>query len=364
MFAIDAHLDLATNAISLNRDLTRTSSEVRLLEKELNLTDWPDRGLGTVTLPDLRAGSIGLVIATIISRVAVRGNPVSMRSLIGWWSPAQAYAFGQSQLSWYRVMEEQGEMVQINSASALEKHLALWNDSSIPNDKKPIGYILSLEGADSVINMDYLHRYYEDGLRAIGPAHYGPGRYAPGTRSDQSGLTEAGKTLLKEMDALQMILDLTHLTDAGFFEAIDIYQGPVIASHQNCRAIIPGERQFSDEQIQEIINRDGVLGGALDVWMLYPDYQYGQDPNELGVKMEALVPHFDHICQMAGNSRHIAFGTDLDGLFGREQSPADLNTIADIQQFKELLSARGYTQEDLENIFHNNWLRVFRKVLK
>lgn len=363
MFTIDAHLDLATNAISLNRDLTLPAREIRMLEKEMEMNDRPDRGLGTVTLPDLRRGSIGLVIATIISRVAVRGRPVKSISLTGWNSPAQAYAFAQSQLGWYRVMEDQGEMVQITSASGLQQHLDLWFDQSIPAAKKPIGYLLSLEGADSIVNLDYLHRYYEQGLRAIGPAHFGPGRYAPGTHSNEGGLTPAGRDLLKEMQSLNMILDMTHLTDTGFFEALDLYGGTIIASHQNCRAVIPGERQFSDDQIKAIIERDGVLGGALDVWMLYPDYKQGQDPKQLGANLEKLIPHFDHICQLAGNCDHIAFGTDLDGLFGREQSPYDLDTIADIQNFQDLLKTRGYSDADLENIFHKNWLRIFRKVL-
>ena len=334
-----------------------------MLEKEMEMNDRPDRGLGTVTLPDLRRGSIGLVIATIISRVAVRGRPVKSISLTGWNSPAQAYAFAQSQLGWYRVMEDQGEMVQITSASGLQRHLDLWFDQSIPVAEKPIGYLLSLEGADSIISLDYLHRYYEQGLRAIGPAHFGPGRYAPGTHSNEGGLTPAGRDLLKEMQSLNMILDMTHLTDTGFFEALDLFGGTIIASHQNCRTVIPGERQFSDDQIKAIIERDGVLGGALDVWMLYPDYKPGQDPKQLGANLEKLIPHFDHICQLAGNSEHIAFGTDLDGLFGREQSPYDLDTIADIQHFQSILKTRGYSDADLEKIFHKNWLRVFRKVL-
>lgn len=363
MFAIDAHLDLATNAISLNRDLTLTAEEIRAWERELQLNDRPDRGKGTVTLPELRRGSIGLVIATIISRVSVKGKPVNSISLTGWNSPAQAYAFGQSQLAWYRVMEDLGEMVQINDRQDLEDHLKLWSDDSIPNDQKPVGYLLSLEGADSIINVDYLHQYYQEGLRAIGPAHFGPGRYAAGTHSDQSGLTAAGKDLLREMEALNMILDLTHLTDKGFFEAIELFHGTVIASHQNCRAVVPGERQFSNTQIKEIIQRDGVLGGALDIWMMHPDFQKGQDPYTLGTNLEKLIPHFDHICQLSGNSHHIAFGTDLDGLFGREQSPYDLDTIADIQKFQELLSTRGYSESDLENVFYKNWLRIFRRAL-
>jgi membrane dipeptidase len=283
--------------------------------------------------------------------------------LTGWNSPAQAYAFAQSQLSWYRVMEDLGEMVQIKTITDLEKHVALWADSKIPNADKPIGYLLSLEGADSIVNLDYLQRYYAEGLRAIGPAHFGPGRYAAGTHSDQSGLTPAGKDLLREMQSLQMILDCTHLTDKGFFEAMDLFDGTVIASHQNCRSVIPGERQFSDEQFKAIIERDGVAGGALDAWMLYPDYQMGSDSRQLDIDLARLIPHFDHICQLAGNSHHIAFGSDLDGLFGREQSPYDLDTIADLQKFKDLLTDRGYTQDDLENIFHKNWLRVFRRCL-
>ncbi len=363
MLTIDAHLDLATNAISLNRDLRLPVAEIRALELELDMTDRPDRGKGTVALPELRRGKVGLVIATIISRVAVKGQPVPTLSLTGWHSPAQAYAHGQSQLAWYRAMEEMGEMVQINSAQGLERHLRLWSDTSVNDDRKPIGYILSLEGADSIVDLSYLHRYYEQGLRAIGPAHFGPGRYAAGTHSDQSGLTAAGRNLLREMEQLSMILDLTHLTDTGFYEALDIFTGNVIASHQNCRTLVPGERQFSDDQLLQIIQRDGVIGGALDIWMLEPGYLRGMDPCASDIRMERLVDHIDHICQMAGSSQHTAFGTDLDGLFGREQSPCDLDTIADLQGYVALLKARGYTGEDIENIFHRNWLRVFHRVL-
>ncbi len=363
MFTIDAHLDLATNALSLNRDLRKRVHKIRDSEKNHDLNDTPDRGNGTVALPDLRRGNIGLVIATIISRFSDNGKQVPNLKLTGWNSPEQAYSFAQAQLAWYRVMEEEGEMVQISNNIQLEKHLELWNDENIENLKKPVGYILSLEGADSVINLKYLEKYYQDGLRAIGPAHFGSGRYAPGTHSDGSGLTKIGKELLTEMDNLNIILDTTHLTDKGFFEAIEIYKGTIWASHQNCRAIIAGERQFSDEQIKIIIERGGVLGGALDAWMLYPNYQRGAlgNPKSLGINLEKLVDHFDHICQLSGNSKHIAFGTDLDGLFGIEQTPYDLDTIADVAKYENILSKRGYTHEDIENIFYRNWLNLIKK---
>jgi membrane dipeptidase len=361
MFTIDAHLDLATNAITLNRDLTKPVHALREKEKQLQWNDTQDRGKGTVALPELRKGNVGLVVATIISRYSAAGNPLASLNLPGWHSPEQAYAYGQAQRAWYTVMEDAGEMVLITTLPQLENHLALWGNTTIENNRKPVGYILSLEGADSVISLNYLEKYYAQGLRAVGPAHFGPGRYAAGTHADGSGLTMMGKDLLREMDRLGIILDATHLTDKGFFEAMEIFQGSVWASHQNCRAVVPGERQFSDDQLKLIIERGGVIGGALDTWMLYPEFEMGkQDPKTLGINLEKLVDHFDHICQLAGNCQHIGFGTDLDGLFGTEQTPYDMDTIADIVKFEAILARRGYTAENINNIFSGNWLRVIR----
>jgi membrane dipeptidase len=365
MFTIDAHLDLATNALSLNRDLRKTVLEIRNKEKYIGLNDTQDRGNGTVALPELRKGNVGLVVATIISRYSEIGKPIPSLNLTGWHSPEQAYAFAQGQLAWYRAMEDQNEMVQISNLTQLEKHLELWQNETIEKETKPIGYILSLEGADSIINLKYLDKYYENGLRAIGPAHFGSGRYAAGTHSDGTGLTPSGKDLLKEMDNLNIILDATHLTDTGFFEAMNIFKGSVWASHQNCRALVGGERQFNDDQLKLIIERNGVIGGALDTWMLSENFSMAKDdPKELGINLEKLVDHFDHICQLAGNTNHIAFGTDLDGLFGTEQTPYDMDTIADIVKFEEILAKRGFNKEDVEKIFHKNWLRVIRNTWK
>jgi membrane dipeptidase len=363
MFTIDAHLDLATNAINLNRDLRKPVYQIRARERELNWKDTQDRGQGTVALPELRRGNIGLVITTLISRYSDDGKAIPSLNMPGWQSPEQAYSFAQAQLTWYKVMEDQGEMVQIANLPQLEKHLQLWQQDNISNKAKPIGYILSLEGADSIIDISYLEKYYHQGLRAIGPAHFGKGRYAAGTHSDGSGLTNIGCELLREMDKLNIILDATHLTDKGFFEAMNIFNGAVWASHQNCRSLVSGERQFSDDQIKLIIERGGVIGGALDSWMLYEDFAMGvDDPKLLGINLQKLVDHFDHICQLAGSSKHIGFGTDLDGLFGTEQTPLDMDTIADITKFETILHQRGYDANDIENIFSKNWLRVIRNV--
>jgi membrane dipeptidase len=211
------------------------------------------------------------------------------------------------------------------------------------------------------VNLSYLEKAYGYGLRALGPAHYGEGRYAGGTGTEE-GLSEAGKLLLKEMDSLHMILDVTHLTDLGFSQAMDIYQGPVWASHHNCRSLVKHQRQLTDDQIRILIERGAVIGGVMDAWMLVEGWLRGVSlPKAVGADLNRLIDHYDHICQIAGNADHIAIGSDLDGAFGTEQSPFDLETIADLQKLPDLLKKRGYKESDIENILHGNWLRFLRK---
>lgn len=353
MFIIDAHLDLSMNAMEWNRDLRLPVNTIRTLEK--GMTDKPDREKSTVSFPELRKGNIGIVVATQIARY------VKPDSLIpGWNSPEQAWAQTQGQLAWYKAMEEAGELMQLRNAAQLKSHYELWNDGS-PNDKKPIGYILSLEGADSIVDISYLERAHQYGLRAIGPAHYGPGRYANGT--DATGkMGEMGLDLLKEMERLNFILDATHLCDDAFWQALDHFSGPVWASHNNCRALVNHNRQYSDEQILALINRGAVIGGALDAWMLVPDWQRGlSTPKGTNCGLQKVVEHADHICQLAGNAKHIGIGSDLDGAFGTEQSPYDLDTISDLQKMLGMFSAKGYSEAELELIFHKNWLNFLYK---
>ena len=354
MLIIDGHLDMAMNAMEWNRNLKESVYAIR--EREQGMTDKVDRGKGVVALPELRKGKIGLVVATQISRYVEKGS-----SLPGWHSPEQAWAQAQGQRAWYQVMEEVGEMVQINNAKALASHLKLWEDDTIPDEQKPVGYILSLEGADSLINLSYLEKAYNYGLRALGPAHYGPGRYANGTGMT-GPLGEAGFELLREMDRLNIILDVTHLTDEAFWQAMDFFKGTIWASHHNCRSLINHQRQLDDGQIKALIERGAVIGGALDTWMMCNNWIRGtSDPLKEGIDLEKIIDHYDHICQMAGNSQHIAIGSDLDGMFGKEQSPHDLETIADLQNLRPSLEKRGYSGQDIKNIFHGNWLRVINQ---
>jgi membrane dipeptidase len=353
MFTIDAHLDLSMNALEWNRDLTRPLEEINA--REQGLTDKPDRGNGTVSLPELRKGNVGLVVATQIARYVAPDNP-----LPGWHSPQQAWAHTQGQLAWYQAMEEQGELKQIRNLQELEAHLAYWNQGE-DKSQKAIGFILSLEGADSIMNLDYLEKAYGYGLRALGPGHYGPGRYAFGTDAS-APLSQQGKDLLRKMDELGIILDATHLCDLAFWDALDLFQGPVWASHNNCRALVDHNRQFSDDMIKALIARGAVIGGVFDAWMLSPGWIRGKStPKERNVTLATVLDHLDHICQLAGNADHIGIGSDLDGAFGKEQCPADLDSIADLQKIPTLLQQRGYSHQDIEKVMHGNWLRFLKK---
>jgi membrane dipeptidase len=383
MLIFDAHLDLAMNALEWNRDLTRPIDEIR--QREKGMTDKPDRGRGTVCLSEMRRGGIGLCVATQIARIAHNAySPV-----FGWRSQEQAWAQTQGQLAWYRAMEEAGQMAQIKDAEGLERHLKLWAETlpeSSPSsssfsssssmetssgneeededededDQKrrlPIGYILNLEGADSIVTIKHLESSYEQGLRAVGPAHYGPGVYANGTDAT-GGFNAKGRELLKEMQRLGIILDATHLCDDCFWEALDLFSGPMWASHQNCRALVPHNRQFSDEQIKALVERGAVIGAALDAWMLVPGWVRGKTtPDGAGLTLEKIVEHTDHVCQIAGSARHSGIGSDLDGAFGREQTPADLDTIADLARIPAMLKARGYSEENVTLITHGNFVR-------
>jgi membrane dipeptidase len=257
-------------------------------------------------------------------------------------------------------MEEQGELKQIRNLQELEAHLAYWNQGE-DKSQKAIGFILSLEGADSIVNLDYLEKAYGYGLRALGPGHYGPGRYAYGTDAS-APLSQLGKDLLRKMDDLGMILDTTHLCDLAFWDALDLFQGPVWASHNNCRALVDHNRQFSDDMIKALIARGAVIGGVFDAWMLSPGWIRGKStPKERNVTLATVLDHMDHICQLAGNADHIGIGSDLDGAFGKEQCPADLDSIADLQKIPTLLQQRGYSPQDIEKVMHGNWLRFLKK---
>ena len=352
MIIVDAHLDLAWNALQWNRDIQHSVYTIRTGESNLS---GAGRGQGTVALPEMRRGRIALCFATLLARSTGR----TIQNL-DYSSAYQAYAAAQGQLAYYRALDEAGKVRLIANRTQLDEHTAAWLrwEEDISLSQPPVGIVISMESADPILAPEQLPAWREAGVRIIGPAHYGPGRYAGGT-STELGLAFEGRHLLREMERLGILLDLTHLSDEAFWEAMDCFGGPVLASHNNCRALVPHQRQFDNRQIHAIVARDGVIGVAFDNWMLRAGWTRGAKDNER-VTLADVADQIDHICQLAGNSRHAAIGSDLDGGFGREQSPSDLDTIADLQHLTEILSKRGYRDEDIEGIMHGNWLRLLR----
>jgi membrane dipeptidase len=354
MLVIDGHLDLAWNALQFNRDLQRSCDTIRALEGQ---TPGPGRAQNTVALPEMRQGRIALCFATLLARCT--GTAAAH---IDYPSASQAYAIAQGQLAYYGILGEAGAIRMISDLAGLDHHMAEWSGWEAAGDADgetpPPGLVISMESADPIWLPEQLPAWRQAGVRLIGPAHYGPGRYAGGTGTEL-GLSDLGGPLLDGMADLGILLDVTHLSDQAFWQALSRYDGPILASHNNCRALVPHQRQFTDQQLRAIFQRDGVIGAAFDAWMLQPGWIQGQSSNET-VSLSDVVDHIDHVCQLAGNSRHAAIGSDLDGGFGREQSPHDLKTIADLQELPALLANRGYGQSDIAAIMHGNWLRLLR----
>ena len=353
MLIFDAHLDLSLNALEYNRDLRLPLADLRKVEA--GLTDLQGRSQGTVCFPEMRKAGIGLCVATQIGGCMQPPGPVA-----SWASPAQAWAMTQGQLAWYRAMEEVGELSMIRTTGALDQHLEDWAEDA---ENTPIGYVLSLEGSDSIRTLADLETAYGYGLRALGPAHYGHGRYALG--HDQLGpLSHEGKALIQEMDRLGLILDVTHLCEETFWDALACFSGPVWASHHNCRALVNDPRQLSDDQIRAVAERGGVIGLAMDTWMIVPGWEKRvTTPEASGVCLDDALKHLDHICQLLGNADHVGIGTDLDGGFGTEQSPKDLHSIADIAKIPSLLRERGFSESDVGKVAHGNFIELLRKAL-
>lgn len=352
MLIFDAHLDMAWNALEWNRDLMLPVAELRQFESQ-----FPGLAPGpcTVSWDALRKGNVGITISTVLPRLNRKEKVLTFYQ-----SREAAYASCQGQLAYYKAMTARGVLRPIPDRATLDKHVAAWEKN--PAGNEPIGYILSMEGSHSILSPQQIEPWFRDGLRILGPAHYGPNPYCFGTGST-GGFNADGVQLLKEMERVGMLLDVTHLADQSFWEALDIYHGPVLASHHNCRALVPGDRQLADEQIKALIERKAVIGAAFDAWMITPGWKIGVTTPE-NTSLEDLVNHIDHICQLAGNANHCGIGSDLDGGFGKEQSPRDLETIADLHKVGEILDRRGYKQSDVEGIMSRNWIELFRRAWK
>jgi membrane dipeptidase len=355
MLIIDAHLDLALNALQLNRDLLVSAHTIRTHELG---TPGKGRAKATTALPDMRRGRVALSIVTAVAKAS--GHP---KPHLDFRSATQTYAIAQGHLAYYRALEEEGHLRVVSDRAGLDESWAAWERWEAGGAvafPPPLGVIFSMECADAVLDPEQLEAWYQAGLRLIGPTHFGPGRYAAGTGSEL-GLTEMGPALLKEMERLGIALDMSHTSDQTFWESLEHYQGPILASHNDCRALVPNKRHLTDAMIEAIIERDGVIGATLGNWQLHRGWDVGK-AHDFEVTLEDLVDHIDHICQLAGNARHVGIGSDLDGGVGFDEFPAEIDTVDDMQKIPAALAARGYGDDDIRGIMHGNWLRFLRRI--
>jgi membrane dipeptidase len=302
----------------------------------------------------MRRGGVAVCLAAVLARAKPDAKPSGGPSID---HPTQeiACAVARKQLAYYRKLERRGEASIILTAGELSNHWRRWEEGS--SGELPVGFIPSMEGADPIVGPAQAEDWWSDGLRVVSLAHYGSSAFAMGT-GGSGPLTPDGVQLLAQFERLGMILDVTHLAEPAFFEALDRFGGPVMASHNNCRALVPGDRQFSDEQLRRLFQRDAVIGVALDAWMLWPRWEIGKTSREV-VTIDAVADHIDYICQLSGSARPVGIGSDLDGGYGREQTPVGLDTIADLQKLAGTLAERGYSDDDIDAVFHGNWLRFF-----
>lgn len=330
MILVDAHLDLAYNA--------RHGRDVFLPAQQQPADAG---GIPTVGLPDLRQGRVGLICGTLF--VAPRSSEAS-----GYASAAEAHQQGWEQLRWYQQQETEGRMRLVRRAQDLPAE----NDPGCA-----LHNLVLMEGADPMTTPQEAHWWFTQGVRIVGLA-WRQTRYAGGTGAP-GGLTPAGVELVRELDQVGMIHDVSHLAEESFWQLLEKSAGPVIASHSNCRTLVPTDRQLSDAMIRAIIQRGGIIGmNFYDRFLLSPA-EYGTRRANL----RDLIGHVKHICELAGNCNHVGLGSDLDGGLGREQIPCEISTAGDMPLVGDALEQAGFTPAETRQILSGNWLRYFRKHL-
>jgi membrane dipeptidase len=330
MIIVDAHLDLSYNALH-GQDILRPARERAPTGPEIP----------TVGLPDLSAGNVRLVCATVFTEPSINGSA-------GYRNAEEAYAQGQDHLAYYRRHESSGHFRFIKWRSELENFQPTGSSQNS---------ILLMEGADPLRTPADIAQWFDAGLRIVGLA-WKRTRFAGGT-GDPGPLTPAGVELLEVLEQCHIIHDTSHLAEESFWQLLDLTQAPVMASHSNCRSIVPTDRQLSDAMMKAIVARNGVIGiNFFDKFLLPPD-QYGSRRATLA----DVVIHLKHICDLAGDAKHVGIGTDMDGGLGRNEIPVEIQTSADLPKLADALSSAGFGDADLAGITGGNWLEFFRRSL-
>lgn len=343
---IDAHLDLAFNAVGMGADLRLPLD--RLRESSFGQESHARLETPTVTLPTLRSADVRVVFGTIFVQ-----PPTNAFHMVGptYSTPEEANTQGWAQLRYYHELAAEGEIALVGNRAELERALA----GTAPQP----GLVPLMEGADPLRDLAELEQWYAQGLRILGPA-WSRTRYSGGTRAP-GPLTDLGRALMSALREYGIALDMSHLAEESFWEALRLYDGPMLASHANCRAFVPTDRQLSDEMIRAIVERDGVIGVVPFNGFMVPGWTPQQ--GKQAVTLAAVVQQIEHICALAGDTRHVGIGSDLDGGIGVEGIPAELDSIADLPRIGDALRERGWSEQDVAGVLGGNWARWLRTSL-
>lgn len=346
MIVVDAHEDIAYNALALGRDVRRSALETRRLEQG---TDVPTRnGLCMVGLPEWVDGSVAIVFGTIFASPARRGSSGPHT----YSNAAEAHELGQAQLDYYhRLADEEDQVAMIGTRAQLEGVLETWE-----GDEPKVGIVPLMEGADPIREPTEAEMWFERGVRLIGLSWKPGTRYAGGDAAS-GPLTDLGRELLEVMADLGIVLDVSHLAEESFYEAVDRFEGRIVATHANPRALVSSPRHLSDDMIGRLAERDGVIGIVPANHFLRPDAPRG------AVTVADVAAAIDHVCQVVGDAAHVGIGSDFDGGFGAGETPVEMNTVADLRRVGPALGEMGYGQEHVDAVLGGNWLRVLRDSL-
>lgn len=359
---IDSHEDLAWNIVNLHRDYTRSAYEIRESEQGTSIPAF--NGNTLLGWPQYIQGQVAVVFGTLYcgpKRLDKGKYPVRVYE-----TPDEAHRCYRENLDAYQRLtdENPSHFRLLLNRSKLSDHLLEWEAyvGESQETPPPVGIVVLMEGAEGIRQPAEVEQWYEWGVRLIGPAWAG-NRYCGGTR-EPGPLTKLGIELLERMADLRMVLDISHMDHASARQSLDLYNGQVIASHSNAESLIrdiPINRHLQDQTIQQLIERDGVMGIVpLNAFL---DWEWRDHGGREGMSLDQLVAQIDHVCQLAGDTRHVALGTDFDGGFGVESVPQEIDTIADLQKLAPRLSEKGYNEEDIARIFSGNWLRILENNL-
>ncbi|HEU5013081.1 MAG TPA: membrane dipeptidase [Roseiflexaceae bacterium] len=349
MIIVDAHQDIAFNAFAYGRDYRASVAATRAREGTR------EQDTATVGLPDALAAGVGLVFGTLFV-LPHTGKHISNTYLYR--TPDEAHVQAREQLGFYRRLAEEDRRVRVIETQAdLAAVRNSWSGSA-PQQ----GIVVLMENADPVRTLEEVAEWYDLGVRLIGPA-WTANRYTGGTGTP-GPLTTDGRALLREMERVGMVLDVSHMAEEAFWQALDVFGGTIVATHANCRAFVPGERsdrQLSDAMIKALIERDAVIGAVL--YNRFLDGSWTPERGKEALGLDTVVRHIDHICQIAGDTRHVGIGSDFDGGFGREAIPRELDSVADLPQLAGALRDAGYATHDIEGVMGGNWLRLLERAL-